>query len=209
VFAAVYYLKPFVPWIRTAGSPALWFLLASLALAVIGIAAGAVHLSFHAPWRERLRKGTGVALVVIGLIGAWMWKMTPKRRLPWVHDEIAAFQRAQAEGKGVLVDFSATWCNPCQELELTFGDDEVYDAIVAKFVPLKFDVTSPSDENLQLKVRFNSVELPSVVFMSADRRVLGRVREMMEPDEMMEIIGPAVKKLASDASARADSPPSH
>ena len=204
LFAAVYYLKPFMPWIRTLASPAWWFLCAVIAIAVVGIALGAVHLSFHAPWKERIRKGVGVALVLVGALGAWMWKMTPKQHLPWVYDETAAFDRARAEGKGVMVDFSASWCNPCDELELTFGDDEVYEAITSKFVPLKFDVTENNDVNDERKSRYDSLTLPSVVFMAPDGAVLGRVRGMMEPDEMLKIVVPAAARLSPDSTAAAD-----
>ncbi len=201
LFAAVYYLKPFMPWLRTLASPAVWFLLAAIGLVLVGLAFGAVHLSFHAPWKERLRKGTGVALVLAGALGVWTWKMTPKQHLPWVYDEAAAFERARAEGKGVMVDFAAAWCNPCEELELTFGDDEVYEAITSRFVPLKFDVTEDTAANDEKKARYDSMTLPSVVFMSPDGTVLGRVREMMEPDELMTILRPAINKLAATKPA--------
>lgn len=202
LFAAIYYLKPFIPWIRTLGSPAYWFLAIAFGLAVLGILLGAIHLSFHGPWGERGRKAFGVAMVLAGALGLWMWWMTPKHRLPWTYDEAAAFERARSEGKGVMVDFSATWCNPCEELELTFGDDDVYSEITANFVPLKFDVTTDNDENTAKKVRYDSVTLPSVIFMSADGKVLGRVRKMMEPDEILTIIKPAIKKL-NEANVRA------
>ena len=197
LFAAIYYLKPFLPWLRTVASPEVWFLFASIGVAILGILIGAIHLSFHAGWGERSRKATGVALVLAGALGAWMWKMTPKQRLPWIHDEVAAFEKARAEGKGVMVDFSATWCNPCEELELTFGDDDVYEAITSKFVPLKFDVTDSSDINFNRRSRYKADTLPSVVFMSADGKVLGRVNKMVEPEDMLPVIGKATKQLAA------------
>lgn len=201
LFAAIYYLKPFMPWIRNIASPTWLFLLVSIGVAIAGIFLGAIHLSFHAPWKERIRKGVGVAMVLGGALGAWTWKLTPKHHLPWMHDEVAAFDKARAEGKGVMVDFSATWCNPCQALEVTFGDSEVYEAITSRFVPLKFDVTEDNATNDERKARYDSVSLPSVVFMSADGSVLGRVRDEVGPDELLKIVVPAGKKLSPGSSA--------
>jgi thiol:disulfide interchange protein DsbD len=195
LFAAVYYLKPFIPGIRTIASPDWWFLLAAIGLLLAGIVTGAIHLSFHAAWRERGRKAVGVALVLAGALGIWFWKMTPKHHLPWVFDEAAAFERARTESKGVMVDFSATWCNPCEELELTFGDDEVYEEITKHFVPLKFDVTDANDVNFERRSRYGADTLPSVVFMATDGSVLGRVNKMVEPEDMLSILRPAAKKL--------------
>jgi thioredoxin:protein disulfide reductase len=201
LFAAVYYVKPFIPWIKKVAVPDLWFLIVAIAVGIAGILVGAIHLSFHGPAKEKARKALGVAMTLGGALAVWFWMLTPKHHLPWTYDEQAAFAQARAEGKGVMIDFSATWCTPCEELELTFGDDDVYEAITSHFVPLKFDVTESSDENLERRGRYKADTLPSVVFMGTDGAVLGRVNKLIEPDEMMKIVGPATKKLTTTPTA--------
>lgn len=202
LLAAIYFLRPLLPWMRTFASPEYWFLFTSIGLVVGGAGLGGIHLSFHGSRVQKARKGFGLALLLAGAFGAWSWKLTPKQHLPWITDENAAFAKARLEKKGVMVDFGATWCGPCDELELTFGDDEVFDEITASFVPLKLDVSDSNDANQALQARYDAKTLPAVIFVHPDGTELGRIKEMVEPEEMLDVVRPAARRIRSTSARK-------
>jgi thiol:disulfide interchange protein DsbD len=181
--AGFYFLRPIVPALRDIGDPGLWFLALAVGLTVVGIAAGAVHLSFHDRAAIKARKAIAVAITVVGVFGIIAWIIVPKRHLPWVKGDDAAA-------------FAATWCAPCAELEHTFADGDVYDAIVKDFVPLKLDVSEDTPRNAELRARYRADTLPAVLFVTTDGRVLRRVSKYEEPAEFLCSVRPAGAEVA-------------
>lgn len=204
----IHFLRPIVPAIDTLTSTSPLFLAGAVGVILVGLLLGAVHLSFHGEWSVRIRKSLGVLLVVVGTTAMVSTFLTPDRHLPWHHDEDSAFAQARAEGKGVMIDFAATWCNPCKELELTFAEEEVYGAISARFVPLKFDVSKGTAEDEARQARWRAETLPAVIFVDADGNELGRVSEYLKSKAFMKVLGPAAERIRAGAgnSARADNP---
>ncbi|HEY3807971.1 MAG TPA: cytochrome c biogenesis protein CcdA [Kofleriaceae bacterium] len=201
VLAALYYLQPFLPFMSHFARPDLWFVVAAAGIGVVGVALGAVTLSFHGTRGEKTRKAVGVAFVVVGALGVWQWKVTPKHPLTYLSDENTAFDRARTEHKGVMVDFGAAWCGACRELDETFGDVDVNVAISDNFIPLHFDVTAQTESNDALKKRYGAMTLPAVVFMDTEGNVLARVKKPTPPDDMVALV-----KRASQGPLAANTP---
>jgi thiol:disulfide interchange protein DsbD len=195
LFAAVYYLMPFLPWLRDAVVPTTTFVVIAAIAVVVGFALGAIQKSFHGSWAERAQKAVAVALVLSGAVAIWLWRQAPKHQVSWLTDEVAARNQAKADHKLLMIDFSASWCNPCHAMERTFGANDVYAAIAKDFVPLKFDVTELSDRNDALKARFGAMTLPSVLFVDPnDGTVYQRIRTELEPDAMLKVIEAAAAR---------------
>jgi thioredoxin:protein disulfide reductase len=195
LFGAFYFLLQLAPSIYNVVPSATWVLYASIGAMVVGLLVGAVTASYHGTAAEKARKTLGVALLVGGAMSAWMWTTVPDRHIPWHFDEPAAFAKAKAEGKGVMIDFAADWCNPCKALEVTFGKQPVYDEIMADFVPLRFDVSKGTDKDDAIQEKYNAPTLPAVIFLDANSVELGRLKDDVPAAKVLEVLRPAATRV--------------
>ena len=181
---AAYFLRPLLP--KTSSM---------VVYSLIALAAG-IHLG----WLDRttaafksfiwIKKGIGLASIALAvfLVGSWLLRGPG---VVWQPYSESLLEQAKSEGRPVIIDFYATWCAPCRELdEITFHDSDVVKKS-AGFVMVKIDLTSGDNPTYQRLVEdFGIKGVPTVVFLDKignERRDL-RLVEFMEPFEFMRLM---------------------
>lgn len=117
----------------------------------------------------------------------------------WAEYDEDLLTMAAGTGSPVIIDFSATWCIPCKELDhWTFAAPPVVER-ARSFVTLKADLTdSRSPAVRALKDRYRVLGVPTVVFLGADGREIPDLRftGVIAPDEFLERMDHALRVVA-------------
>jgi len=179
---AVHFIRPLLP--------ELW---ATMLLALVALTAG-LHLgwmdknqaAFRAfPW---MKAGSGVACLVLSTFLVTSWAMQGPG-VTWKPYSEETLQEAQMLKKPVIIDFYATWCTPCRELEeVTFHDASVVKETESDFIMVKVDVTkggNPVHERLIQQYGIKGV--PTVVFLDTkgNERLDLRLVDYLPPDQFL------------------------
>lgn len=208
---AIFYLKGIL-------DPNLTRLITGIYLVIVGVFTGAFHpLPSEPTWGSQFRKALGMLIFIAGVIVFVAWMLTvvnlpmlaaapgavPGAGAPggraepeWlVSDELnpadqELLAQATADGKPAILDFWATWCAACIELDhKTWSDPAVY-AEAQRFVTIKMDGTNRSDYKTESDRRYNvpAGARPTVVFFDSQGNEAKRFTGFKGPEDVLEIM---------------------
>ncbi|MCH8853060.1 MAG: thioredoxin family protein [Planctomycetes bacterium] len=83
----------------------------------------------------------------------------------------AALAKAGETDKMVVIDFFATWCGPCKQMDKdTWPDEDVVAWVEKHAILIKVDV----DKEEAVAKEFNITAMPTIVFLKADKSEISR-----------------------------------
>ncbi len=198
---ALYFLKDLEVFQPITGllKNSLPFFAVAGALILIGLWLGKLTERFKGiSSKMQLRKAGGLILAIVGafMIVGGLQQNTEGPHPNWVKDEPKALETALQENKLVMLDFYATWCGACNELDhKTFSDQEVVDRL-ENYVTVKLDFSAKSDKVLTEKYKIRG--LPVVIFMDAAGNIFERIEKFVSAEKMLEIIDDVERKAKSE-----------
>jgi thiol:disulfide interchange protein DsbD len=154
------------------------------------------------------RKGIGIVLAVLGismmmsgLLTQQGWRRAGGRALQtsgsnlptaggpgWRTDEQTALAEALANGRPVLIDFTADWCAACHELDRdTWSDPEVAGEL-ARYVALRIDLTRKTPETDSIRNRWNVAGLPTVIVLNGKGNEVERFFGFRPPAQVLPLL---------------------
>jgi thiol:disulfide interchange protein len=166
------------------------------------------YIPIYAEWRTRMLAwagGIGIATVV-GV--ASFAALTPSESaLPWQPYSAEALAVARAQGKTVMVDFSADWCLTCKfNLKFAINQPEVKKLVEQNdVVALLADWTDKNDTIKQALAELNSRSIPLLAIYPGDpQREVIVLRDVVTQSTVLEALSEAGPSMAGTVAASDD-----
>ena len=173
---ALHFATPLLapPWVRLG-----WSMLVVASGVVLGFLGDVVH-----PAVRFVRRVVGAGAVALG-VGA-LFVAQAENPITWTPYSDDALTQAAAVGRPALVDFEATWCLPCREMDRTTFHDPAVVRAAGDLLMLKADVTGQDDNAASLMQRWAVPGVPTYVLLDRAGREQRRLVGLVSTDDMLD-----------------------
>lgn len=121
-------------------------------------------------------------LIVLLIAGSLM--STAVHAQGWLRDLKVAQSVAQEKKQLILVDFWATWCGPCKQMDSDVWSTAEADAVKKNFVPVKIDI----DAERTLATKYNVRSIPMLILMTHEGEVIHTYIGYSGKDDLLDFI---------------------
>ena len=188
---AAYFIKPLLPE----------------SVSVILLAAVALAAAVHLGWLDRttatfrsfqwLKTIAALLGIIIATFLAGSWALRGPG-VTWQSYSDQLLTTAKQAQKPVIIDFYATWCSPCRELdEITFHNPDVVKQADHNFVMVKVDLTQKGNPlHTRLLGQYGVKGVPTVVFLDGQGNECQNLRlvDYLPPEQMLSRMAIVVKQ---------------
>ncbi|EYF06950.1 protein-disulfide reductase DsbD family protein [Chondromyces apiculatus] len=205
-YMALAYVRDVMPSLQALVSPQVTYGIVGGAILGLGLVFALVHLAAE---RRRspiahLSKPMKLASILPAVVGVFMfvsWVQLPPAaaegasaageapHITWLADEKAGREAAAAGAKPVIVDFGASWCGACKELEhKTFPEASVRKE-ATRYTAIRVDATDDEDPNVvALQAKYGVKGLPTVILLDSTGKEAARFNEFVPADNFAKAL---------------------
>lgn len=198
-------------------------LLGGLALFVLGLGSGVPLLIIgtsagkwlpkSGPWMNSIKIILGILMLVMAV---WLLaRILPTNSRPFrllhpnqvissetsnfqtiksISDLNSALKQAKKYNKPVLLDFYASWCLSCKEMERVVFTAPQVKSLMSHFILLRADVTANDDKDKALERQFHVIAPPTFLFFApngqelSDARIVGQEESQTFANHLQQIL---------------------
>jgi thiol:disulfide interchange protein DsbD len=175
---ALYFIDPLVP-------NHLILRLLPFYAAAVGIFLGFVTAAGR-NWRPFWISRIGLGALSAGAFVYLMIPGHPITKLEFRPYDATLLASARSAHQPVVIDFAASWCIPCREMEnTTFVDPQVRSA-ASRFITMRADLTAQDGVTDALTKQFGIRGVPTVVFIDSQGAIRKRVAGFINPQDFLD-----------------------